>query len=229
MALNFAPDAPTFFASVLLELWFLVAVVFGAWLNAKRGVVGSIGEGVTRYGFVLPGEGTRGAQKTARAVADASLGVAVAAGLYYLGGWLVRFTRDVTIRLFGEEHYQAAAAGAVNTSPPSLSHAQVVFAVVLMFAVVGVWEEAFFRGLMIADLSEVAPRWAAWLASVAAFGLYHVPPFVVPWQTTATFLPFYAAMGAALVALHAWRGPSLLAVVVAHGTYNSILFVLAYW
>lgn len=243
-----------FFAAFALEFVFLAIVLGILTIKKKQAVIPSLAHGFRQYGVRLPAVPSRSrptglarsdsrrdsrspgiarapvlpVSTRARVLArEVSLGLVVAEGMFFLGDLVQLASRAVTVAILGEDYYRAASAGAINTSPPTLARGQVVLAIALMFAIVGSCEELFFRGCLVTEF-DLGPA-ARVLASSALFGLYHVPPFLVPAATTLTFLPYYFVMGLVLGTLFLWRERTLMAPVAAHGAYNAILLGLRFW
>ncbi|MHA1731641.1 MAG: CPBP family intramembrane glutamic endopeptidase [Promethearchaeota archaeon] len=227
---DLAKTPGAYITAIFLELAFLGVTLVVVWVKVKHGEFPDFASGFHSYG-VGPGglnHETGGVKKKIPKFVSIELavGVAVGAGMLFLGEFSWALGYYVTVALFGREYYEEASAGAVDTSPPSLNHFQVVLVVVLMFVVVGACEELFFRGLLLEELPGRSSV-RVFIATIL-FAIYHVPPGIVPLQTTSTFIWYYASLGLVLGLLYLWRG-SLLAPIVAHGLFNAVHIVAAFW
>ena len=104
-----------------------------------------------------------------------------------------------------------------------------ILALVLVVVVVlaPIFEELFFRGALFPDLFPRRKRLGVVLSAGEIMN-YHIFTGVVPWATFAVNWPYYLSLGF-LFALLAWlRHFNLIAPIVAHGTFNSIVFILIY-
>ena len=129
--------------------------------------------------------------------------------------------------MFGPEFYGQAAAGSVNVTPPSLSSFELLLSIVIMFVVVALCEEYCFRGVILKEINKKKKALGLILSS-ALFMLYHVFPGVVPIQTFVTFWLYYFIFGLILGIIVLVQRGDLLSSIVAHGTFNAILFYLQF-
>jgi membrane protease YdiL (CAAX protease family) len=172
--------------------------------------------------------GERAGDKAARGIIlNILLGLGIG-GLFFLIGWgIATLTEQVVTVTFGNQVLEDAQQGVVNLTPPTFSPVGIALAIAGQYVLVGSCEELFFRGALFRDLFTRRQRLGAVL-SAGAFMIYHVFPGIVPWVTFAINWPYYFSLGL-LFALLAWlRRFNLIAPIIAHGTYNTILFILTY-
>ncbi len=164
---------------------------------------------------------------TGRVFLNILLGVGVGCG-FLLIGWGISFlTEQIVAATFGPQVLEDAQQGSVDLAPPAFSPVGITLAIAGQYLLVGLCEEFFFRGALFRDLFPRRQRVGAVLGA-GAFMIYHVFPGIVPWVTFAVNWPYYFSLGL-LFALLAWlRHYNLLAPITAHGTYNTILFILTY-
>ncbi len=148
--------------------------------------------------------------------------------LFFLAGWGFSYlTNQFVTATYGAQILEEAQQGSVDLTPPAFSPVGITLAITGQYLLVGLCEEFFFRGTLFRNLFPQRQRLGAVL-SAGAFMIYHVFPGIVPWVTFAVNWPYYFSLGL-LFALLAWsRHFNLIAPIVAHGTYNSILFILTY-
>ena len=162
-----------------------------------------------------------------RATGDILLGLGVGI-LFFLVGWGISIlTEQVMAAILGSEVVEEAQQGTINPYPPLFSPVGISLAIAGQYLLVGTCEEFFFRGVLFGELFPRQPCLGA-LVSAGAFTLYHVFPGLVPWLTLVVTWPYYFSIGL-LFAFLVWiRHYNLLAPIAAHGTYNTILFILIY-
>jgi membrane protease YdiL (CAAX protease family) len=88
---------------------------------------------------------------------------------------------------------------------------------VLVSALAGVGEEAFFRGVLQSTLADHVPAWMALIATAAAFGLAHF--LTREYAVVAGIVGLY--LGATLL-----LSGNLLVPILAHGLYDLVALVL---
>ena len=149
-------------------------------------------------------------------------------GLFFLVGWGISvLTEQAVVATFGTQFLQDTQEGAVDLTPLAFSPVGITVAIAGQFFLVGACEEFFFRGTIFRDLFPRRQKLGV-AVSAGCFMLYHVFPGIVPWITFVVNWPYYFSLGI-LFALLVWvRHFNLVAPIVAHGTYNTILFVLIY-
>jgi membrane protease YdiL (CAAX protease family) len=162
-----------------------------------------------------------------RRMLDIGIGLGIGYLFVYLGGFLAIFIRQITIQIFGSDFYGQAVAGSVNTTPPSMEVWEVIITFIIMFGVVGFSEEFCFRGILFKEFSKKSPILGLLLSS-GLFMIYHVFPGVVPIQTFVTFWLYYFTFGIILGILTWIQKGDLLTAIIAHGTFNSLLFAIQF-
>lgn len=214
LALNLAPNEWAYLAAMLFELAFLGAGV--AIVKARRHSVRGI--------FTGDQPTDTGAKTLATNVL---LGIGMGGLLYLIGQGIASGMYELVLDVAGSAYYAEAQAGAVHVTPPSFSPLGSVLAISGQFFLVGLSEELFFRGVLFHELFPQRAKLGAVLSSLA-FTFYHVFPGVVPLETIVVNAPFYFIIGL-LFAHFAWgRRHNLIGNIVAHGTFNTIFFLLTY-
>ncbi len=203
-----------YLAVLLLELLFLAGTV--AIVKGRKHSL------VTTFWGEHPEDKAAG-----RIVLNIMLGLGIGC-LFFLAGWGISIlTEQVVAATFGTQVLEDAQQGAIDLTPPEFSPVGIALAITGQYLLVGFCEEYFFRGVLFHDLFPRRKRLGAML-SAGAFMLYHVFPGIVPWVTFAVNWPYYFTLGL-LFAFLAWsRHFNLIAPIVAHGTFNTILFILIY-
>ncbi len=172
-----------------------------------------------------------GEHPTDKAAGQITLNILLGLGigcLFFLVGWGIDvLTEQIVAATFGTQVLEDAQQGAVDLTPPAFSPVGITLAIAGQYLLVGLCEELFFRGALFRDLFPRRQRLGAVL-SAGAFMIYHIFPGVVPWVTFAVNWPYYLSLGL-LFALLTWlRYFNLIAPIVAHGTFNLILFIMIY-
>jgi len=164
---------------------------------------------------------------------DISLGVLLGVGFYFLGNLMASSIRKLIIQWKGEEFYHNAVAGSVNTIPPPpppnpfLIWTIIVIGIILMFVTVSLSEEFLYRGVIMKEIGHKSRFWAI-VVSSALFMIYHVFPGIVPWMTFVTFWSYYFIFGLILGCIVLIQKGDLVTAIVAHGVFDSILWVQIY-
>jgi len=112
--------------------------------------------------------------------------------------------------------------------------------VLVMLLVVGTSEEILFRGFMQKGLvrSELGEKWGIFLTALI-FALIHLLTYIISFIfgqiSLGTFIASfiyaffpYMAISLLLCWLFRWRDENLIAVMITHGVYDAILFIMAY-
>lgn len=155
------------------------------------------------------------------------LGLAVGFGFFLIGRYIAFFFRNVIIeQIFGSSYIQQAQEGSINTTPISPNLLQLAILIILQIFLVGLCEEAFFRGFLLSKLNYKFTPASSALISSLFFALYHVPPFLVPLSTIVTFFGYYFTFGILLSFLYRFSNHSLLPCIIAHSFFNSLLILL---
>ncbi|OLS13106.1 MAG: hypothetical protein RBG13Loki_3278 [Promethearchaeota archaeon CR_4] len=172
--------------------------------------------------------GDRPENKTMRWVAlQLLLGLGVGCAFIFIKEGILVLMKEVVTATFGVQIFQEAWEGAIDFTPLTFSPVGITLAIAGQYCLVGFCEEFFFRGVLFRDLFPRREKLGAVL-SASAFMLYHVFPGVVPWVTFAVNWVYYLSLGL-LFALLTWsRRYNLIAPIVTHGTFNTILFIISY-
>ena len=138
---------------------------------------------------------------------------------------IIFFKYIITENLFGSEFLQKAEEGAIDTTPVSPNMLEMLIILILQMIVIAPCEEGFFRGFIAKRFYKKNHRIIAVFLSSFCFAMYHVPPFIVPFQTIFTYFGYYFIFGMILVSFYKFFDYSLIPVVVAHATFNICLFL----
>ena len=159
-------------------------------------------------------------------VGKVGAGVLIGFGFYFIGGYISFFFRNILVEtLLGTEFIREASEGAINTRPYEPSLLQIVLLIFFQVALVGICEEAFFRGFLINKLNRVMSLTSTILLSSLIFAFYHVPPFLVPLSTILTFFGYYFTFGILLALVFLVFDFDLVPCIVAHSLFNILLLV----
>lgn len=164
---------------------------------------------------------------------DVLLGVFIGVGFYFLGEFMASSIQKLIIQWKGEDFYQNAVAGSVNTIPPPpppkplIIWTIIVIGIIFMFATVSLSEEFLYRGVILKELGHKSKFWAL-MGSSAIFMIYHVFPGIVPWVTFITFWSYYFVFGLILGGIALIQKGDLITAIIAHGVFDSILWVQIY-
>ena len=112
--------------------------------------------------------------------------------------------------------------------------------VMVMLLVVGTSEEVLFRGFMQKGLvrSELGEKWGIFITALI-FALIHLLTYIIAFLfgeiSLSTFIASfiyafvpYMAISLLLCWLFRWRKENLIAVMITHGVYDAILFILVF-
>jgi membrane protease YdiL (CAAX protease family) len=222
MALDIAPDFWSFIFFCFLEIIFIILPMIIFKLQKKD----------LKYEFkhrIVPEK-----KSFCIRIFHIFIGLVVGVGFYFIGGYLAAFIRSIVIEDKGVEYYEEATEGSVNTTPPPPSpvdfnriYFELIFGIVVMFLLVAFSEEFCFRGVIFKELNHKS-KVLGYLLSSFMFMIYHVFPGIVPWETFLTFWLYYFSFGILLAGITHWQKGDLIIAIVAHGAFNSILWVLRY-
>jgi membrane protease YdiL (CAAX protease family) len=165
--------------------------------------------------------------------ADASAGFVIGILFYKLGGYISVISKWVVTSLLGEAFYLKAQDGSVNTTPPPpppnplLIWTLIVLGVLIQFIFVAISEEYCFRGVLLKEFGHISQILGIIVSSLI-FMIYHVFPGIVPLETFITFGPYYFCFGVLLCFCTIVQKGDLITAIVAHGTFNSIIWVTRY-
>ncbi|MFO8017470.1 MAG: CPBP family intramembrane glutamic endopeptidase [Promethearchaeia archaeon] len=157
------------------------------------------------------------------------IGLGLLGGLlfYLISGYITNFFRNFIVeQLFGTEYIVRAEENVINTSPVTPTLMQIIILIIMQVFVVGICEEAFFRGFMLSKLEDKLPSGVGIILSSLIFAIYHVPPFIVPLSTIITFFGYYFSFGVLLSLVFKFSDNSLLPGIVAHSFFNILLILV---
>ncbi len=165
-------------------------------------------------------------------VFDVAIGVIIGGGFYLIGNLAITWIRKITVQYLGDDYYQQAVIGSINTTPPPppnpiIAWIYLIIGVILMFLVVAFAEEFCFRGVLLKEFNHISKILGVILSS-AIFMIYHVFPGIVPVETFVTFWSYYLLFGLLLAFISMVMKGDLIIVITAHGVYNSIGWILIF-
>jgi membrane protease YdiL (CAAX protease family) len=212
MGINLAPSTLVFFLVSLMELFFFGIAIIYFKLKRKK----------------ISDEFTLIFQIHKRGARDWILGIGIGLGigiiLYLYGQILIIATIKVVVLTLGRDFYIIASEGSINVTPPSVTILDLTVTILVSYLIIGPSEEFFFRGFLYRETSKLSVFWRFIITSFI-FALFHVFPGLVPIQTTVTYIFFYFIMGLLFTWVVYFKKGDLIPAIIAHGTYNSIIFL----
>ncbi|MHA1473774.1 MAG: lysostaphin resistance A-like protein [Promethearchaeota archaeon] len=166
-------------------------------------------------------------------LADIIMGIFIGVSFYYFGGLLANTIRKVIIQIMGQDFYNTAAEGSVNTTPPPpppdplIIWTLIIIGVIVIFITVAFAEEFCFRGVLLKEFNHKNKVFGVILSSFL-FMLFHVMPGIVPWSTFLTFWLYYFSFGVLLSLVTIFQKGDLIVSIIAHGTFNSVIWIVRY-
>ena len=224
MGLDVASSAGTFFLFSAAELIFIAIPMIVFKLQKKD----------LKYEFrhrIIPNEMLH--RNFWFRLVDIIMGIFIGIVFYYFGGLLAFTIKKIVIDTQGEEYYNNASEGSVNTTPPPpppdplIIWTLIIVGVILIFVTVAFAEEFCFRGVLLKEFNHKNKIFGVILSS-ALFMLFHVFPGIVPWATFLTFWLYYFVFGVLLSLVTLFQKGDLIVSIVAHGTFNSIIWIVMY-
>ncbi|MHA1511498.1 MAG: lysostaphin resistance A-like protein, partial [Promethearchaeota archaeon] len=155
-------------------------------------------------------------------LADIIMGIFIGVSFYYFGGLLANTIRKVIIQIMGQDFYNTAAEGSVNTTPPPpppdplIIWTLIIIGVIVIFITVAFAEEFCFRGVLLKEFNHKNKVFGVILSSFL-FMLFHVMPGIVPWSTFLTFWLYYFSFGVLLSLVTIFQKGDLIVSIIAHG------------
>ncbi len=216
MSLNLGQEPIILIFLILFEIFFIVIPA----LIAKFPDKCSFKDELLEIGFTKSQQNIR--KQTFKILVGFSIGVIFLLIADYL---IIFFKYIITENLFGSEFLQNAEEGAIDTTPVSPNMLEMLIILILQMVIIAPCEEGFFRGFIAKRFYKKNHRIIAIFLSSFCFALYHVPPFLVPFQTIFTYFGYYFIFGMILVLLFKNFNYSLIPVVVTHATFNTLLFL----
>jgi len=166
-------------------------------------------------------------------LADIIFGILFGVFFYFFGGLLSSTIRKVIIQIMGQEFYETASAGSVNTTPPPpppdplIIWTLIIVGVIVIFVTVAFAEEFCFRGVLLKEFNHKNKVFGVILSSFL-FMLFHVMPGIVPWSTFMTFWLYYFTFGVMLSLITIFQKGDLIVAIFAHGAFNSLIWIIRY-
>ena len=155
------------------------------------------------------------------------IGIGLGFTFFFISGYIIFFFRNIIVKsIFGSGFVNQGEKGAIKTVPFEPSVSQMLLIIALHFLLVGICEEAFFRGFIIKKTEKKVRLVFAILLSSACFAFYHTPPLLVPITTIITYFGYYFTFGVLLSVLFKIFHNSLLPCVIAHGLFNTLILIL---
>ncbi len=216
MSLNLGQEPIILIFLTLFEIFFIVIPA----LIAKFPDKCSFKDELLEMGFTKSQQNIR--KQTFKILVGFSIGVIFLLIADYL---IIFFKYIITENLFGSEFLQKAEEGAIDTTPVSPNMLEMLIILILQIVIIAPCEEGFFRGFIAKRFYKKNQRIIAVFLSSFCFAMYHVPPFIVPFQTIFTYFGYYFIFGMILVSFYKFFDYSLIPVVVAHATFNICLFL----
>ena len=152
-------------------------------------------------------------------------GISIGFLFFIIGGYIISFFLSLVFILFGSEFIRAGVEGAISTAPVEPDIIQIIILIILQFAIIGICEEAFFRGFLIKKINKKLHISYAILISSIIFAFYHTPFPLVPITTLITFFGYYFTFGIMLSLLYLYFDYSLIPVAIAHGFFNVLIMI----
>ncbi|MFX0022575.1 MAG: lysostaphin resistance A-like protein [Candidatus Hermodarchaeota archaeon] len=145
---------------------------------------------------------------------------------FFLSSPVIFLFRDLIIKaLFGNEFVELGQQGAISTTPIQPNALQLAILIILQTIIIGPCEEAFFRGFLIKKFNLKLKVAYSILISSFIFTIYHVPPFLVPYQTFITYFGYYFTFGLLLSSIFLYFDYSIIPCAIAHSFFNILLMV----
>lgn len=145
---------------------------------------------------------------------------------FFLSGYIDSFfLYFIALFLFGAQFVEEGISNAISTTPVNPSMLQLIILIAIQIMIVAPCEEGFFRGFIIKKTHKKIKLLYSLLISSILFTLYHVPPFLVPLSTIATFFGYYFSFGILLSLTFILFKNSLLPSSIAHFTLNILILL----
>jgi len=154
------------------------------------------------------------------------VGVSLGFIFFLIGGYVIFFFKNIVVEnLFGSRFVKKAEERSISTTPIEPNPLQIIIIITLHIVLVGICEEAFFRGFMIKKCEKKVKKGFAILLSSVCFALYHTPPFLVPITTIITYFGYYFTFGVLLSIIFKIFNNSLIPCAIAHGLFNALIII----
>jgi len=215
MATNLGADPWILISLIFLEILFIVIPALIAMKIEKNSFKHQLSEmGFHRNDDPLP-----------KNLLKILMGIGIGFIFFFIGGYIITFFWSIVQFSFGSDFVSSGAEGSISAAPIDPNIIQVIILIILQVAIVGVCEEAFFRGFI---LNKIDKEWKvayALLISSVVFAFYHVPPFIVPITTIITYFGYYFTFGVLLSLVYIYSDYSLIPGIIAHALFNILLLI----
>ncbi len=153
-------------------------------------------------------------------------GICLGIVFFLISGYIMFFFRNIIIKnLFDPQFVKEGEEGSINTTPIEPNLLQIIIIITLHIILVGICEEAFFRGFFIKKCERKVKTFSAILLSSVCFAFYHTPPFLVPITTIITYFGYYFIFGVLLSIIFKVFNYSLIPCTIAHGLFNALILI----
>ncbi len=171
-----------------------------------------------------------GREKTQKLWLEILIGLGVGFGLVFLVTGIQVLSELLWEAVLGPSfvEYGVNAFGETDMGLVPMNSVQLVLIWVAMFVAVGFGEELLYRGFTQRGLVKKWGKGAGILVTAMLFTLAHIVPGLVPIQTFIVFFLPYFAISLLLGYMREWRKGNLLACIIAHGFYNSLILTFAF-
>ena len=215
MSINLGADPWILIVLIFLEILFIIIPALIAMKLEKNSFKDQLNEmGIHKNKDPLP-----------KNLIKVSAGIGIGIVFFLIGGYIITFFYSLIQASLGSEFVSSGTEGAISTSPVEPNIIQVIILIVLQVALVGLCEEAFFRGFLLKKIDKEWKAAYALLISSVFFAFYHVPPFLVPITTIITYFGYYFIFGVMLSLVYIYSDYSLIPGIIAHALYNILLMI----
>ncbi len=153
-------------------------------------------------------------------------GMVIGIFFFFISDFLLMiYIRFIIQNLFGAGFIEDGIDNAISTSPVNPNVIQLLLLIAIQIFIVGLCEEAFFRGFIINKSKMKLKLTYSVILSSFLFAVYHVPPFLVPLTTIITFFGYYFTFGILLSLIFVAFKGSLLPSSIAHSSLNVLLLI----
>ena len=160
------------------------------------------------------------------------IGLLFAVSAYFIVN-IISFLTDLSFGvIFGPGFLERAYGSAEETGFTADLLATNIFELILIIAmmilIVGPSEEIIFRGFTQKGLDRrLGQKWAL-ISTALLFTFFHVMPLLMPAELFLVLFPPYFVISLMFGALVIWRKENLIACIIGHGVYNSILILIPF-
>jgi membrane protease YdiL (CAAX protease family) len=153
-------------------------------------------------------------------------GLAIGFLFFLIAGYILFFFKYIIVEnILGTDFIREGESGAIRSEPIQPNFIQLVIIVILHITIIGICEEAFFRGFIINKCEEKLKSIYVTILSAFIFAIYHVPPFLVPIRTIITLIGYFFTFGVLLALVFFYFNHSLIPCCIAHSTFNILVLI----